>query len=93
MNRNGRRAAGSYGPSSSHQEWLPTVDSLTKNSLEASAGTICVAAMVHIASVAAICSALVGVSRAAGLCSAEDYASGAVHARIMGLKMVRDLRD
>lgn len=49
--------------------------------------------MVRITSIAAICSAFIDVSRAAGLGSAEDYASGAVHARIMGLKMVLDLRD
>jgi hypothetical protein len=35
----------------------------------------------------ALCSALVGLSRAAALGSAEEYADGSVHARIMGMKM------
>lgn len=39
-------------------------------------------------SIIALCSALVGVSRGAELGTAEDYASGSVHARIMGMKMV-----
>ena len=45
--------------------------------------------MTRITSLAALCSAFVGVSRAAALGSAEDYASGAVHAQIMALKVVR----
>jgi hypothetical protein len=44
--------------------------------------------MTRIASLAALCSALTGMSRAAALGSAEDYASGAVHAQIMALKVV-----
>jgi hypothetical protein len=43
--------------------------------------------MVQILSLA-LCSALVGLGRAAALGSAEEYADGSVHARIMGLKMV-----
>ena len=35
-----------------------------------------------------VCSAVLGISYAAGMGSKEDYASGAVHAQIMGLKMV-----
>jgi len=45
--------------------------------------------MVHIRSIAALCSTLIGVSRAAGQGSAADYADGTVHARIMGIKMVQ----
>lgn len=44
--------------------------------------------MTRITSLAALCSALTGMSRAAALGSAEDYASGAVHAQIMALKVV-----
>lgn len=44
--------------------------------------------MVRISFIAAVCSALVGTSRAAALGSAEQYASGEVHAHIMGIKMV-----
>jgi hypothetical protein len=43
--------------------------------------------MVQILSLA-LCSAFVGWSSAAGLGSAEEYADGSVHARIMGMKMV-----
>ncbi|KAF2629561.1 hypothetical protein BU25DRAFT_429841 [Macroventuria anomochaeta] len=42
--------------------------------------------MVQTISLAAICSSLVGLSSAA-LGSAEEYADGSVHARIMGMKM------
>ena len=34
------------------------------------------------------CSSLVGLSSAAALGTAEEYADGSVHARIMGMKMV-----
>lgn len=44
--------------------------------------------MVYKQSLAVLCSALVGLSNAAALGSAEEYADGTVHARIMGLKMV-----
>jgi len=44
--------------------------------------------MVHVHSVAALCSAFVGLGRAAALGSAEEYADGSVHARIMALKTV-----
>lgn len=44
--------------------------------------------MTRIASLAVLCSALTGMSRAAALGSAEDYASGAVHAQIMAIKVV-----
>jgi hypothetical protein len=44
--------------------------------------------MARISSLVALCSAFIGSSRAAALGSAEDYASGAVHAQIMALKMV-----
>jgi hypothetical protein len=46
-------------------------------------------AMARIASLVTLCSALTGMSRAAALGSAEEYASGAVHAQIMALKVVR----
>jgi hypothetical protein len=43
--------------------------------------------MVHFLAIAAVSSALAGVSHAkAG--TAEEYASGAVHAKIMAIKMV-----
>lgn len=44
--------------------------------------------MVRIASIAALCSTLPGMSRAAGAGTAQEYADGTVHARIMGIKMV-----
>lgn len=44
--------------------------------------------MVQIKAVAALCSAFVGMSRGAALGTAEEYADGSVHARIMGMKMV-----
>jgi hypothetical protein len=47
--------------------------------------------MVRCLAIAAVSSALVGVGYAAGQGSAEDYASGAVHAKIMAIKMVRAL--
>jgi hypothetical protein len=45
--------------------------------------------MVQMLPLAALCSSLVGLSSAAALGSAEEYADGSVHARIMGMKMVR----
>lgn len=45
--------------------------------------------MVRINTLAVLGSAMVGVTSAAGAGSKEEYASGAVHAHIMGLKMVR----
>lgn len=45
--------------------------------------------MVCISSIAALCSTFIGMSRAAALGTAEQYASGEVHAHIMGIKMVR----
>lgn len=45
--------------------------------------------MVHARSVAALCSVFVGLSRGAALGTAEEYADGSVHAKIMGMKMVR----
>jgi hypothetical protein len=45
--------------------------------------------MARITSLVTLCSALAGMSKAAALGSAEDYASGAVHASIMALKVVR----
>jgi hypothetical protein len=48
--------------------------------------------MVYARSLAVLCSALVGMSNAASLGTAEEYADGTVHARIMGLKVVRCLR-
>jgi hypothetical protein len=45
--------------------------------------------MVQLTSILALCSTLFGVSRAAGQGTAAEYADGTVHARIMGLKMVR----
>ncbi|RVX70266.1 hypothetical protein B0A52_05599 [Exophiala mesophila] len=45
--------------------------------------------MVRTTSLVAVCSALVGMSRGAALGTAEEYASGAVHARIMGIKMAQ----
>lgn len=45
--------------------------------------------MGRIACFVALCSTMIGVSRAAGQGSAAEYADGTVHARIMGLKMVR----
>ncbi|KAK5072009.1 hypothetical protein LTS08_000891 [Lithohypha guttulata] len=45
--------------------------------------------MVGFGLVAALCSAVAGTSRAAMLGTAEEYASGAVHARIMGIKMAQ----
>lgn len=47
--------------------------------------------MVQMLSLAAFCSSLVGLSSAAALGTAEEYADGSVHARIMGMKMVRML--
>lgn len=47
--------------------------------------------MVRATSIAALCSSLISLSHAAGQGSAEDYASGAVHAKIMALKMVREV--
>ena len=44
--------------------------------------------MVQLLSLATICSSLLGLSNAAALGSAEEYADGSVHARIMGMKMV-----
>jgi hypothetical protein len=44
--------------------------------------------MARLAALTVLCSALTGMSRAAALGSAEDYASGAVHAQIMALKVV-----
>jgi hypothetical protein len=44
--------------------------------------------MPRVLSLLALCSALVGMSRAAALGSSEDYASGAVHAKIMAIKVV-----
>lgn len=44
--------------------------------------------MVHLPSLTVLGSALIGATNAAALGSAEDYASGAVHAHIMGIKMV-----
>ena len=44
--------------------------------------------MVRSLVLAAVASALAGLSHAAGQGSAEDYASGAVHAKIMAIKMV-----
>ncbi|OSS50429.1 hypothetical protein B5807_04855 [Epicoccum nigrum] len=43
--------------------------------------------MVQMLFLAALCSSLVGLSSAAALGSAEEYADGSVHARIMGMKM------
>ncbi|KAF2854084.1 hypothetical protein T440DRAFT_496275 [Plenodomus tracheiphilus IPT5] len=45
--------------------------------------------MVYARSVAALCSAFVGLSRGAALGTAEEYADGSVHARIMGMKMAQ----
>ncbi|OAL52974.1 hypothetical protein IQ07DRAFT_347315 [Pyrenochaeta sp. DS3sAY3a] len=45
--------------------------------------------MVYKQSLAVLCSALVGLSNAAALGTAEEYADGTVHARIMGLKMAQ----
>lgn len=45
--------------------------------------------MVHLKSVVVLGSALIGLSNAAALGSKEEYDSGAVHAHIMGIKMVR----
>lgn len=45
--------------------------------------------MVHLLPLVAFCSSLVGLSHAAALGSAEEYADGSVHAKIMGMKMVR----
>ncbi|CAI6331729.1 unnamed protein product [Periconia digitata] len=45
--------------------------------------------MVNGFSFVALCSALLGVSRGAAMGSNEEYASGAVHARIMGMKMAQ----
>ena len=47
-----------------------------------------IANMVSTTSVSLLCSALVGLSSAAGAGSKEEYASGAVHHRIMEIKMV-----
>lgn len=47
--------------------------------------------MVHLTSIAALGSTLVGLSMAAGQGSKADYEDGTVHARIMGIKMVRPL--
>jgi hypothetical protein len=45
--------------------------------------------MVRITDLAAVGSALTGLASAAGAGTKEDYASGRVHERIMGIKMVR----
>jgi len=45
--------------------------------------------MVHVSSLSVLGSALVGLSNAAALGTAEEYADGTVHARIMGMKIVR----
>ncbi|KAF1842957.1 uncharacterized protein K460DRAFT_136923 [Cucurbitaria berberidis CBS 394.84] len=45
--------------------------------------------MVHMHSLAVLCAAIVGMSRAAALGSAQEYADGSVHARIMGMKMAQ----
>ena len=45
--------------------------------------------MVRMLSLAAICCTLVGLGNTAALGSAEEYADGSVHAKIMGMKMVR----
>ncbi|KAH4412084.1 hypothetical protein HBH70_069750 [Parastagonospora nodorum] len=45
--------------------------------------------MARFPSIVILCSALTGLSRAAALGSAEDYASGAVHAQIMALKVAQ----
>jgi len=42
--------------------------------------------MVHVSSLSIIGSALVGLSNAAALGTAEEYADGTVHARIMAMK-------
>jgi hypothetical protein len=47
--------------------------------------------MVQMLSLTALCSSLVGLSSAAALGTAEEYADGSVHALIMGMKMVRTL--
>jgi len=44
--------------------------------------------MARVSALLALCSAFVGMSKAAALGSSEDYASGAVHAKIMAIKMV-----
>jgi hypothetical protein len=44
--------------------------------------------MTRVSSLIALCSAFLGMSRAAALGSSEDYASGAVHAKIMAIKVV-----
>ena len=46
--------------------------------------------MVRTTALVVLGSALVGMSRGAALGTAEEYASGAVHARIMEIKMVCD---
>ena len=48
--------------------------------------------MIKMLSLAALCSSLVCLSSAAALGSAEEYADGSVHARIMGMKMVSSSR-
>ncbi|KAH8730088.1 hypothetical protein GQ44DRAFT_747098 [Phaeosphaeriaceae sp. PMI808] len=45
--------------------------------------------MARISSLMALCSTLLGMSNAAALGSADDYASGAVHAQIMAIKMAQ----
>ncbi|KAL6704088.1 hypothetical protein ACN47E_008751 [Coniothyrium glycines] len=45
--------------------------------------------MVHGRSIVALSAALVGMSNAAALGTAEEYADGTVHARIMGIKMAQ----
>jgi hypothetical protein len=45
--------------------------------------------MVHLSSLSVLGSALVGLSNAAALGTAEEYADGSVHARIMAMKTVR----
>lgn len=47
--------------------------------------------MAPVFSLLALYSAFVGVIQAAALGSAEDYASGAVHAKIMAMKVVCDI--
>ncbi|KAH6875747.1 hypothetical protein J4E91_002138 [Alternaria rosae] len=45
--------------------------------------------MVHVSSLSVLGSALVGLSNAAALGTAEEYADGTVHARIMGMKIAQ----
>jgi hypothetical protein len=45
--------------------------------------------MVHVSSLSVLSLALVALSDAAALGTAEEYADGTVHARIMAMKTVR----